>query len=191
MHNNLFIISGPSGAGEDSIINGLKQILPIETVITTTSRQMRPGESEGHPYYFISEKDFKNGIKNNRFFEYACEYNNKFYGVTHEEINRVKNSNKIGIWKIEYQGVIYAKKIMPDIVAILISAPPEQLINRLKKRGGMNENMLQERMKYTKKWLEHRAIYDHEVINKDGNLEESIDKTANIIKKYRKNTVNL
>jgi guanylate kinase len=55
----------------------------------------------------------------------------------------------------------------------------------------MNENMLQERMKYTKKWLEHRAIYDHEVINKDGNLEESIDKTANIIKKYRKNTVNL
>ena len=28
--NNIFIISGPSGAGEDSIIKGLEKLLPIE-----------------------------------------------------------------------------------------------------------------------------------------------------------------
>ncbi|PIR95197.1 guanylate kinase, partial [Candidatus Falkowbacteria bacterium CG10_big_fil_rev_8_21_14_0_10_37_6] len=51
----IFIISGPSGAGEDSVIDGLKKLLPIERVITTTTRAMRKNESQGNPYYFISQ----------------------------------------------------------------------------------------------------------------------------------------
>ena len=98
--NNLFIISGPSGAGEDSIIEGLKSHFPIERVITTTSRPMRPGDSNGNPYYFISKEEFKKRIEEEKFFEWAQEYNDNYYGVTHEEINRVIDSNKIGIWKI-------------------------------------------------------------------------------------------
>ena len=39
--NKLFIISGPSGAGEDSIIEGLKELFSIERVVTTTTREKR------------------------------------------------------------------------------------------------------------------------------------------------------
>ena len=48
--NNLIIISGPSCAGEDSIIEGIKKILPIQRVISTTTRKMREGESQKNPY---------------------------------------------------------------------------------------------------------------------------------------------
>ncbi len=119
--NNLFIISGPSGAGEDSIIKKLAKLLPIKKIITTTTRKKRESEIEGSPcsYYFTSKEEFKKGIAGNKFFEYA-EQHEELYGVAKEEIKRVTNSDKIGIWKIEYKGVITAKKLMPEIVAILI-----------------------------------------------------------------------
>lgn len=179
--NNLFIISGPSGAGEDSIINGLKKILPIESIITTTTRKMRPGEKQKFPYYFITREKFKKGIKKNKFFEYALEYNNNYYGVTKQEIQRVRNSNKIGIWKIEYKGVITAKKLMPNITAILITAPMNVLKKRIKSRSRVSEKYLKERMEYTGLWQKHYNIYDYKIVNKENKLDTAIHETAKII----------
>lgn len=183
MANNIFIISGPSGAGEDSVIDGLEKILPIERVITTTTRQMRPGETSGKPYYFISHKDFTELIKQKKFLEYAEEYNDNYYGVTHNEINRVKMSGKIGLWKIEYKGVITAKKLMPEITAIFIGAPLKILEKRIRKRDNVTEKFVQERLRYTKEWLKHLDIYDHLVENKEGKLNLTIKQVAEIISK--------
>ena len=69
--NKLFIISGPSGAGEDSIIEGLKKFIPIERVITTTTREKRSDVFSKDPYYFISKEEFEKGITENKFFEYS------------------------------------------------------------------------------------------------------------------------
>ncbi len=182
--SNLFIISGPSGAGEDSIIAGLAKIMPIERVITTTTRRPRPGESQGRPYYFISQQEFKNKIAAGEFFEYAQEYNNHYYGVTVAEINRVRASGKIGIWKIEYKGVQTAKKLMPGIIAILITAPLKSLERRLRRRDRAGEEFIQQRMAYTKEWLKHKDIYDYEVKNLDGRLNEAVQAVAKIIKKH-------
>lgn len=181
--NNLFIISGPSGAGEDSIIEGLKKYFEIERVITTTSRQMRKKESPGSPYYFISRPDFETGIKENKFFEWAKQYNDNYYGVTHEEIKRVQESGKIGIWKIEYQGIKQAKKLIPKIKAILINAPLEQMRDRIKKRDQASDEFIETRMQYTKEWLKHKDIYDYEVNNPNGKLAEATREVKNIIEK--------
>lgn len=180
----IFIISGPSGAGEDSVIDGLKKLLPIERVITTTTRAMRKNESQGNPYYFISQNEFSAAIADNRFFEYAQEYNNNYYGVTRQEINRVKKSAQTGIWKIEYKGVITAKKILGDkVCAILITAPLKVLAERIKSRDNADDDFIKERMAYTKEWLKHRDIYDYEVENKQGKLTQTIEKVLKIIKK--------
>jgi len=183
MQGKLFIISGPSGAGEDSVISGLAKILPIERVITSTTREMRSGESQGDPYYFLEKNDFLKGIEENRFFEYACEYNDNYYGVTHDEIKRVQESDGIGIWKIEYKGVITAKKLIPNIIAILINAPLDILEARIRFRGEVSEEFIAERIDYTKEWLRHKEIYDYVVENKEGKLDETIQKVLDIIKK--------
>ena len=182
MKNNIFIISGPSGAGEDSIIEGLKKILPIERIITTTTREMRPGESQKDPYYFISKKEFLQGIKDGNFLEHAKEYNDNYYGVTHEEIDRIKNSDKIGIWKIEYKGVINVDKIMPEIKSVLINAPLEIMSKRIKKRDNTTDKYVRERMEYTEEWLNHKDIYDYEVVNEENKLDKAIEDVAKIIK---------
>lgn len=187
--NNLFIISGPSGAGEDSIIDGLKKILPIDRVITLTTRQMRPGETSGNPYYFINRGDFMKLIEEKKLFEYAEEYNGNYYGVAHSEINRVKTSGKIGIWKIEYKGVMTAKKLMPGITAIFINAPLEILEKRIRSRSNITEKFARERLKYTKQWLKHLDIYDYIVENQEGELDKTINNVAEIIKKTLKSHI--
>lgn len=179
----LIIISGPSGAGEDSIIEALKEFLPIERVITTTTRDMRPSEQEGISYYFISTEEFKEGISEGKFFEYAKEYNNNYYGVTFEEIERVKNSGKIGIWKIEYKGVMLAKKLIPEITAIFVNAPLDVLESRIRRRASVSDEYVQERMEYSKEWMKHLDIYDYQIVNEEGKLDESVAKVREIIEK--------
>ena len=179
----LIIISGPSGVGEDSIIDGLKDFLPMTRVITTTTREMRPSESEGDPYYFVLHEEFKQGIADGKFFEHAKEYNNNYYGVTFAEIERIKNSGQVGIWKIEYKGVMQAKKLMPEIVAIFITAPLDILEKRIRRRSGVSDEYVAERMEYTKEWLKHADIYDYTVENEEGKLDETIGKVADVIKK--------
>jgi len=181
---NLVIISGPSGAGEDSVIEELiKRGLPIERPVSTVARPKRAGESEGKPYHFVTKKEFDDLIKQNKMAEWAIVYNSQV-GITKQELERVKNmKNKIGIWKIDWKGVISAKKMIPDILAIFVTAESiDELIKRLKKRGD-SEKIIKSRVDYTRKYYKNKNVYDYEVINKQGKLEKTVDEIIGILKK--------
>lgn len=183
--SNIFIISGPSGAGEDSIIDGLKNHFPIERIITTTTRAMRPNESQGNPYWFLTKEEFIRRRDNSEFVEWAEQYNGNLYGVTKTEIERVKDSGKIGTWKIEWKGVQTAKKLFPEIPAILITISDLKILeDRIRRRDNVSEKYIQERMAYTKEWMAHADIYDYTVVNEEGKLAEAIAQVAEIIKKH-------
>ena len=178
--NNLFIVSGPSCAGEDTIIKEVAQKIDIERVITTTTRPMREYEKEGDPYYFISKEEFKKRIANDEFIEYALAYNDNYYGTAKQEIERVQQSNKTGIWKIEYKGVKIIKEKIPTIQAILINAPLEQIERRLRGRESSTEEYIKERMAYTKEWMQNKDIYNYEVMNYDGGLDKAVKQMLQI-----------
>lgn len=184
MASKIFIVSGPSGAGEDSVIEGLRKHFEIERVITSTTRSMRSGESQERPYYFLSREEFEKKIENNELAEWAKEYNNNLYGVTRSELKRVADSGRIGIWKIEYKGVMTVKEKFPEIKSIYIAPPSlEVLQERIRRRNpDVSEEYIKERMDYTKKWMAHENIYDYKVVNEEGKLDETIAKVAEIIK---------
>lgn len=179
---NVFIISGVAGSGKDSVIDGLDKLLPIQRVITTTTRTKRSGESEGHPYYFQSRTKFEEGISAGHFAEYSTNENGELYGVTHAELERIKKTGKITLWRVDWKGVITIKKIYPEILALFISAPLEILEKRLRTRDiGKDEAYFQERMRYTKEWLKHLDIYDYIIENEQGKLEKTIEQVKEII----------
>jgi guanylate kinase len=181
---SLFIISGPSGAGEDSIIDALAERLPVERVITTTTRNPRPGETQGNPYYFITRAQFSALIDSDALAEWAEEYNGNLYGVTRDELMRVSSSGRIGLWKIEWKGVMTAKQMFPGIVAILISAPLASIEARIRKRDNLSEEYLAERMVYTREWMTHTDIYDYTIENRDGELKKAVDQAEAIIRRH-------
>lgn len=181
---NMFVFYGASGSGQDAVIDGLKEILPIELTITTSTRSMRPGESQGKPYYFIPEKEFREGISENRFIEYAQTYNDDFYGLTKEEFDRVRHSGKTGIWRTDFQGAHTARSLYPKLKIIFIHAPLEILEARIRRRDNPSEEYLQKRLAYIKKWLP-KSIYDYKIENEEGKLDEAIKKVADIIRKEK------
>ena len=178
----MIVFYGPSGSGQDSIIEGLKKILPIELTVTTTTRKMRPGEEQGKPYYFISKKEFQRDVECGDFIEYATTYNEDFYGLTYKEFDRVNNSRKIGIWRTDLQGIHTVKKKFPHLKIIFIHAPLEILEDRIRRRDNPSEEYIQKRLAYIKQWLA-KSIYDYKVENEEGKLEETVQAVADIIKK--------
>ena len=53
---NLFIISGPSGAGKGTLVKAIEPVVPdIWVSVSVTTRAPRPGEVEGESYFFISD----------------------------------------------------------------------------------------------------------------------------------------
>ncbi len=179
---NIFIISGAAGSGKDSVIDGLQKRLPLERIITSTTRKARPLESEGNPYYFLSREKFEQGIAKGQFVEYSANENNELYGVTTSELNRIVNKNHIAIWRVDWKGVIAIKKLYPEIKAFYISAPLEILEARLRSRDkGKEESYFQDRMKYTREWLNHLDIYDYQVENEEGKLDQTIERVFQII----------
>ena len=184
--NNLFIISGPSGAGEDSVVKGIKKIFSVEKIITTTTREMRPGEIDGQDYYFISKDHFKQKIEDGEFFEWAEEDNGQLYGGTLEEIERVKDSGRIGIWKIDYKGVIAAKKLLPEAISIFIYVSIDIIRKRLENRENHSEEFIKSRIDYAQGWFDNEDVFDYKVENVENKLSETIKKVANIIKNNQK-----
>ena len=90
--------------GKDSVINSLKKKMPqLVSVITTTTREMREGETQGNPYKFISREEFESKIKKNDFLEWANVYGN-LYGSEFTEIERVKALEMPALFKIDIQG---------------------------------------------------------------------------------------
>lgn len=179
--SNIFILTGPAGAGEDSVIKKLGQYLEFDKIVTTTSRAMRPEDIKDITYHFITKENFLKGIKENKFFEHALQDNGNYYGVTYKELEKAKRSDKPVIWKIDYKGVINAKELMPDAKSIYLYIPPEIIAKRLKNRGD-SEEVIKSRIEYSKGWYENEHLFDYKVENEEGKLDETIKKVAEIIK---------
>jgi len=180
----IIIISGISGSGQDSVIEGLvDKGLPIERVVTTITRNPRQGEAQGKPYYFISAEKFKEKLANNEFVEWAMVYGN-YYGCTYQEIERVKATGKIGIWRIDMQGVVTVKNKMPEVITICIKPPSLKVaIERVRRRGLDSEEVLQKRVEKMREHFksENDSNYDFIMVNEEGKLDETVEKVKKII----------
>src|SRR3989339_117097 len=176
-----FIISGPSGAGEDSVIEGLKDKIKYERVITTVTRGKRIGEREGFPYYFVSRKKFESMIKKDAFIEWADVYGD-YRGATKKEIERLNKKNALALWKVDFQGVETIKKKIPGVLSVLILPPSLKVLEeRLIKRKTDTPETIKKRLPFTKKWLKQRKSYDYTVINEENKLKETIDRVLRIL----------
>src|SRR5690606_25385059 len=115
MEQKFFIITAPSGAGKNTVISELLKRLPfLEYARSATTRLMRPGESQGKPYYFLTQDEFEQKIKANGLYEHEEVYPGLFYGVLKEEIDRIWAEHKHAISDVEVVGAQNIKKMLGD-----------------------------------------------------------------------------
>ena len=180
--SKIFVISGPSGSGKDSVISGLKkQGLQFREIITTTTRRMRKGETQGKPYWFISKKEFEELIKKDKMVEWAIVYGN-YYGSQKKDVEKYLDDPLPVIFKVDPQGARSIKKKFPDSqVIFLIPRDLKILEKRLRQRGQDSEEAIQKRLKEAREEMEDLSVWDYVVVNEQGKLEETIKKVKKII----------
>lgn len=179
----IFIIYGPSGSGQDSVIEGVQKKIPVERIVTTVSRPPRTMESQGHPYYFVTRDEFEKKIHQGDLLEYVEKYLGVYYGVTTNEVERVASSGKIGIWKVDFEGARNLKKRFPELTVIFVNAPIDSIKERIRKRDTITEKELQARLEHIREWLP-KSIYDYKIENEEGQLEQAIEQAYQIIKEH-------
>ena len=178
----LVIISSPSGGGKDSVINELlKTMSNSARLITTTSREPRPGNKDGVDYYFISREEFENKIKNDEMVEYN-NYAGNYYGIEKKNLISALEKNKWVFTQIEVNGKQHLdEQNISNISIFLLPENLEILAERIRRRGGVDEGKIQERLKIAQNEMDKSAIYDYQVVNVDGKFAETVAKIREIL----------
>jgi len=183
----LVIISAPSGAGKDVVIDQLVQKLDDAVVyVTATSRKPRPAEVDGVRYYFYSPEKFREEIEAGNFYEWSMVHGD-FKGVRRDILGDTLRSHKIVIVKPDPQGMRKIKAQLPEALTIFIMPPSiEALKRRLEHRGTETPEQRAVRLRNAEIEMAATPEYDYVVVNEDDRIDETAQEIASIIEKEAK-----
>ena len=136
MRGKLFVVSGPSGVGKNTLLNAVvARSVHVRYSISATSRAMRPGEVDGKSYYFVTREQFEKLIADDALLEYA-EYVGNYYGTPLQPIREAIEAGTDIVMDVDVVGALKIKKRLPGAVLVFIAAPSfDALRQRLGHRG--------------------------------------------------------
>lgn len=181
-HPLLIVISGPSGAGKDSVVQRMKERgLPFHFVVTATTRPRRENEVHGKDYFFVTKEEFARMIENDELFEYAIVYGD-YKGNSTQQVREALASGKDVIMRLDVQGAETVRKLVPEALLIFITVESEQeLIARLRQRQTETAEELALRIATARKEHQRVQAFDYVIVNHEGCLDETVDVVRAII----------
>ena len=176
----VYILSGSSGVGKDTVLRSFMQQHPDYVLsVSCTTRPIRDGETNGKDYFFLSDEEFDNSIKNGEFLEWA-EFSGNKYGTKKNLLENILNENKKVILKLDTIGALKVKKYIPNAQLIFLAPPSiEELEARLRGRNTESENDIQKRMSVIKEEMENSKQFDYIIVN--DKVENAVSKLEEII----------
>ena len=167
-HGNLFVISGPSGAGKGTLVARLLESVPDAWLsISATTRKPREGEVDGKHYFFMDRERFLEQAEQGAFLEWA-EYSGNCYGTPRKSVEEQIEVGRQVILEIDVQGAFQIREKMPQAHLVFIEPPSiEELERRLRERGTEDEETVARRMKAAEVELSRKEEYDIRLVNDD------------------------
>lgn len=162
----LFVVSGPSGTGKDTIVARLLADHPeIHHTISATTRAPREGEQDGVNYFFVSKEDFERKLQNDEIVEHTC-YCGNYYGTLRSEIERHMREKTPVILVIEVEGAGNIKRLYPGATTVFVLPPDiQELERRLRARGTEDEATIQKRLTRAQTEIANAIHYDEHLVN--------------------------
>ncbi len=178
----LIVISGPSGAGKDSVLQRMKErALPFHFVVTATTRPRRSNEVHGRDYFFVSKEEFAHMIDENELIEYAIVYGD-YKGIPKQQVREALDSGQDVIMRIDVQGAETVRKLAPGALMVFITVESgDELERRLRERKTETAEELAIRIATARKELQRVEAFDYVVVNRQDNLDETVDVIRSII----------
>lgn len=177
---SLVLLLAATSSGRNTIIRQLLKTGEYHFIISDTTRNPRINdgipEQNGVEYWFRSEEEVLNDIKNGEYLEAEIIHNQQVSGISIRELEKARDQQKIAITDIDLGGVKNVLKEKPDTVAILVLPPDfEEWQRRIRARGEMSEPEYRNRLETACKIFE-TALESNDlkfVINK--NVEQAAE----------------
>ncbi len=193
----IIVITGPSGAGKDTVKAGLEMDLELnaEPVITFNTRPQGKGEIDGVDYYFVSEEEFLQKKEAGFFVEDVVTGTSR-KGTPKAPFDRVSEGKNI-IWRIDMSraatleefyiekfGEEKGKMLYDQTVVLLVGVSSVDLLReRYKARAREKYNEHEFRLRLVQEgrvWKKYKDRFNNVVLN-DGSPEDTIEQAKQII----------
>ncbi len=176
----VFVVSGPSGVGKNTLVRELEKRDVVTRAVTATTREPREGEKDGEDYHFVTSDEFERWVDEGRFLEHARYCGNR-YGTPVFSVNKSLETGRAVVLVIEVQGAMQIKEKYPGVRLIFIAPPSEQeLRRRLAGRGDEDGDTLEQRLERAREELDYAKHYDH-VIENDS-VQRAADELEELIR---------
>jgi guanylate kinase len=181
----LFVISGPSGVGKDTLIELLRPRFPeFRFAVTATTRERRGGEIHGVHYFFLTPEEFEEQRAAGEFLETAEVYGKgHWYGVPKGPVRNALHAGRHVVVKVDVQGAQTIRELAPPAVLIFVAPPSmDELSERLYRRKTDDPVVLMQRMRMASRELETSPLFDYVVFNESEQPETAADLISAIMR---------
>ena len=163
------VLSGPSGAGKDTILHGAMDLDPsLATVATAKTRPPRRGEIHGVHHQFLSEREFDEWLAAGRFLEHATVYGHRS-GVPREAVEAQLQRGKSVIIRTDVQGARTLRERLPDALLVFVTVPDASVLRgRMLRRGTDSEADMEVRLAEAEAEMVEASWFDAVIMNEDG-----------------------
>ena len=156
----LIILSSPSGAGKSTLAKRLMAWDPtLSFSVSATTRNPRPGETDGVEYYFKTKPEFEAMVDAGDMLEHAEVFGN-YYGTPKGPVETAMMAGRDTIFDIDWQGgqQIRRSALANDVVSIFILPPSiADLESRLRGRAQDSDEVIANRMAQSRDEISHWA----------------------------------
>lgn len=162
----VYIISGPSGSGKDSVLKKVFQLNPnVAFSISSITRAMRVGEIEGEKYNFITREQFENMIANDELLEHNIFLGN-YYGTPKAPVINCINKGQDILIEVDVNGAAKIRQKMPEAISIFIMPPSLEILKkRLTGRGTDGADVIEKRLFEALREISCAKDYDYIIVN--------------------------
>lgn len=190
---SMLVLISPSSGGKDTILNKLIERKYVQPIISTTSRPMRRGETQGKEYNFVSKEKALNMLNNNEFIENrqykVADGDIWIYGVTKDSFD-IDSNNTYGCI-LDFNGYIqmkqhYYNNKKSDLISVYIDVPLQERLKRsISREGEMSDiqclEVCRRALDDDKNVVIAKEYVDYVISNNDGNVENAINRIIHIL----------
>lgn len=164
-YGRLVVLSGPGGVGKSSVAKALRLRNEFWVSVSATTRAPRINETNGVDYFFYSDEEFDQAIKEDKFLEWAA-FAGARYGTPKKPVFDALSQGKSVLLEIDINGAKQVKSHEPNALLVFLEPPTwEELVARLEGRGTDSEERRAARLALAQEELAQASYFDKTLVN--------------------------